>query len=194
MQDRVPLHHLADLYETDRLRTWAVIVARHGKAMRRGSWKGSEASRPLTREGAEQALALVPVLAAFGVGAIVSSPWARCEKTVRPYAKKTGSSVALESALTESGHKTRPQAVVELVEERLEGGRPAVICTHRPVLPTVTKALAEVTPIRLAGSLPRSNPYLKPSEALVVHMAQRPAHAPRAVSVERWHPRPEPDA
>lgn len=193
LQDRVPLHHLADLYETDRLRTWAVVIVRHGRAMKRNGWKGSEASRPLTKEGSEQALALVPVLAAFGVGAVISSPWARCEKTVRPYAKKTGAQVALEPALTESAHKKRPQAVHELVSERLEGGRGTVICTHRPVLPTVTRAIADVTPIRLASALPSSNPYLRPSEALVVHMAQRPAHAPRAVSVERWHPRPEID-
>lgn len=193
VQDRVPLHHLADLYETDRLRTWPVIIARHGRATKRGSWKGSEASRPLTKEGALQATALVPVLAAFGVGSAVSSPWARCEKTIRPYAKKTDTQLALEPALTESSHKKKPQAVFELVAERLEGGRGVVLCTHRPVLPTVTRAIAEVTPIRLLSSLPSSNPYLRPSEALVVHMAQRPAHAPRAVSIERWHPRPELD-
>ncbi len=136
----------------------------------------------------EQAAALVPVLAAFGVSRVVSSPWARCEKTVRPYADKTSSQVALEAALSEAGHKQRPRAVADLLAEKLDGGRSTVICTHRPVLATVTRTLAEVTPIRLSGSLPRSNPFLRPSEALVVHMAHRPAHAPRAVSVEQWHP------
>jgi 8-oxo-dGTP pyrophosphatase MutT (NUDIX family)/phosphohistidine phosphatase SixA len=193
VQDRVPLHHLVDLHETDRLKTWAVVLTRHARATKRGAWKGSEASRPLTKEGAQQAAALVPVLAAFGIGTVVSSPWARCEKTVQPYAKKTDAPMILESALTEGSHKKRPQAAYEIIGERLSAGRSVVICTHRPVLPTALKAIAEVTPIRLSSSLPESNPYLRPSEALVVHMAQRPAHAPRAVSIETWHPRPELD-
>ena len=190
-QDRVPLHHLADLYETDRLRTWAVLVARHGRATKRAGWQGSEASRPLTKEGAQQAAELVPVLAAFGVGSVISSPWARCEKTLRPYAKKTGVPLTLDPALTESSHKKRPQQAFEVIAETLEAGRSAVVCTHRPVLPTVARAVNAVTPIRLGGSVPRENPYLRPSELLVVHMARRPAHSPRAVSIERWHPRPE---
>jgi phosphohistidine phosphatase SixA len=194
VQDRVPLHHLADLYETDRLRTWAVVIARHGQATKRNGWKGSEASRPLTKAGAAQAAELVPVLAAFGINSIISSPWARCEQTIRPYSKKTRIPVALDPVLTENSHKKRPQPVFELIAEALDGGRNVVICTHRPVLPTVTRAISEVTPIRLAGSLPQANPYLRPSEALVVHMAKQPAHAPRAVSIERWHPRPRPEA
>lgn len=192
-QDKVPLHALVDLYETDRLRTWAVVVARHGRATKRSAWKGSEASRPLTKEGQVQAGALVPVLAAFGVGAIVSSPWARCERTVEPYARKAGIAVALEPAFTESLAKKRTTHVHELVTERIEAGRNVVICTHRPVLPTVMRAIADLTPIRLVPSLPDGDPYLRPGEALVLHVAQRPAHAPRVVSVESWHPRPDLD-
>ena len=192
-QDRIPLHHLADLYETDRLRTWAVLVARHGRATKRSSWQGSEASRPLTKEGAEQATELIPVLAAFGVSAVVSSPWARCEKTLRPYSKKAGVPFTRDPVLTEASHKKRPQHAFELIAETLAGGRSAAICTHRPVLRTVARAVGAVTPIRLSESVPDQNPYLRPSELLVVHMAKRPASAPRAVSVERWHPRPELD-
>jgi 8-oxo-dGTP diphosphatase len=193
VQDRVPLHALVDLHETDRLRTWAVVVARHGKATKRGSWKGSEAGRPLTKDGQVQAAALAPVLSAFGVAAVVSSPWARCEKTVQPYAKKAGVPVMLEPALTESLHKKKPQHALEVIAERLHGGRSVVICTHRPVLATVLRAVADVTPIRLAEAIPTRDPYLRPGEALVVHMAHRAAHAPRAVSVETWHPRADLD-
>lgn len=188
-QDQIPLHALADLHETDRLRTWAVVVVRHGRAVKRATWKGSEASRPLTKEGQADAVALVPVLSAFGVGSVVSSPWARCERTVRPYAKRTGFPLQLEQALTESSHKKRRQPVRDLVTERLTAGRSVVICTHRPVLPSVIEALVEHTPIRLAGSLPDANPYLQPGEALVLHVAHRPAHAPRVVAIEAWHPR-----
>lgn len=188
VQDRVPLHTLVDFYETDRLRTWAVVIARHGRAAKRGAWKGTEAGRPLTKDGQLQAAALVPVLGAFGVGAVVSSPWARCERTVHPYAKQAGLTVALEPALTEASHRKRPQRVRQLVAERLDAGRSTAICTHRPTLPSVIKAIAEVTPIRLARALPSGDPYLKPGEALVIHMAQRPAHEPRAVSVESWRP------
>lgn len=190
IQDRVPLHSLVDLHETDRLRTWAVVVARHGRAVKRSGWKGTEASRPLTDAGVVQAAALVPVLAAFGVTKVVTSPWARCERTVHPYAKQAGLKPALEPAITESSHKKRPQPVYEAVTERLHGGRGVVVCTHRPVLPTVLRAIADVTPIRLASALPRENPFLRPGEALVVHMAHRPAHEPRAVAIETWHPKP----
>lgn len=189
VQDRVPLHALVDFYETDRLRTWAVVIARHGRATKRGGWKGSEASRPLTKDGLLDAAALVPVLGAFGVGAVVSSPWARCEKTVHPYAKKAKVPIHVDQALTESSHAKRPQPVHQVAAEWLRSGRSTVLCTHRPVLPTVLRAVAEVTPIRLARALPTKDPYLKPGAALVVHMAQRPAHEPRAVAIETWHPR-----
>lgn len=189
VQDRVPLHALVDFHETDRLRTWAVVVARHGRAVKRSGWKGSEASRPLTEAGLLQAAALVPVLSAFGITKVVSSPWARCEGTVHPYAKKAGVRPVLNQALTESSHKRRPQPVFEAVTERLQGGSSSVVCTHRPVLPTVLRAVADVTPIRLASALPRENPYLRPGEAFVVHMSHQPAREPRAVAVESWHPR-----
>ncbi len=193
VQDRVPLHALVDFHETDRLRTWAVVLTRHARAVKRGGWKGSEASRPLTKEGSVQAGALVPVLSAFGVSAVVTSPWARCERTVRPYAKRADVAVALEPALTERSHKKRPQPVQELLQERLDGGRGVVVCTHRPVLSTAMRAVRDVTPMRLGSVLPASNPFLRPGQALVVHMGRRPAREPRAVSVEIWHPRADLD-
>lgn len=189
VQDRLPLHALVDFHETDRLHTWAVVVTRHALAVKRGAWKGSEASRPLTREGSVQAGALASVLSAFGISSVVTSPWARCERTVRPYAKQAGVPVALEPALTERSHKKRPQPVRELVEDRLDCGRGVVLCTHRPVLRTVMAAVRDVTPMRLTRALPPGNPFLRPGQALVLHMARQPAREPRAVSVEAWHPR-----
>jgi 8-oxo-dGTP pyrophosphatase MutT (NUDIX family)/phosphohistidine phosphatase SixA len=193
-QDRLPLDALVDLWRTDRLRTWAIVFARHGRATKRSAWRGTEAGRPLTPEGVLQANALVPVLAAFGVAQVISSPWARCEKTLRPYAKRAGLTLELEQALTETSHKRRPLPVRELVAEHLSGGRSVVISTHRPVLPSVLRSIEGVTPKRLTGVLPQTNPYLRPGEALVVHMAHRPARTPRAVAIETWHPRPDLDA
>jgi 8-oxo-(d)GTP phosphatase len=122
-----------------RRRTRALVVLRHGKARSRGAWKKDDRLRPLVQLGEAQAQRIVPLLAAFDVTVAHSSSSTRCVQTVAPYAEVTGWPVKLYDELSEEG--ATAEGVVDLVDALLEGGESAVLCTHRPVLPTVLDAL-----------------------------------------------------
>jgi 8-oxo-dGTP diphosphatase len=137
--------------------------------------------------GWAQAAALVPVLAAYGVRDVVTSGWARCAQTVAPYADASGLETRRHGRLTEAQHEKSPARVAATVRELLEADESSVLCTHRPVLPTVLDVLSEHTGRNVADALPRKDPYLEPGEALVAHVALT-AKGPRVVAAETITP------
>ncbi|WP_191277439.1 NUDIX hydrolase [Nocardioides flavus (ex Wang et al. 2016)] len=138
-----------------RRRSRALVVLRHGKARSRGGWRKDDRLRPLVQLGEAQAQRLVPLLAAFDVTAVHSSSSTRCVQTVTPYVDVTGWPMKLYDELSEEGATT--EGVVDLVDALLEAGEGAVLCTHRPVLPTVLDAIG-VPEVKL-----------EPAGMLVVH-------------------------
>jgi 8-oxo-dGTP pyrophosphatase MutT (NUDIX family) len=120
-------------------KTRALVVLRHGQARSRKSWHKDDRERPLVVAGKAQARAAAPVLAAFGVSRVVSSSSVRCTETVAPYAVRTGWPVIGTAAVSEEDATSR--SVREVVDELLHCGEDAVLCTHRPVLPTVYDAI-----------------------------------------------------
>ncbi|MGZ5406033.1 MAG: NUDIX hydrolase [Nocardioides sp.] len=129
------------LDEASRLRkkTRALIVLRHAKARARGSWRRSDRERPLLVPGHAQAQRLIPLLAAYDATRVVSSSATRCVDTVRPFSESTGWALEQHDNLTEEG--ARMESVLEVVDELRAGPDSAVLCTHRPVLPTVWDVL-----------------------------------------------------
>jgi 8-oxo-dGTP diphosphatase len=105
--------------------------------------------------GAAQAQRLVPLLAAFDVTSVHTSASVRCADTVAPYVDTTGWPVKTYDELTEQGASVK--RVVRLVDSLVDAGESTVICTHRPVLPTVVDALGV------------PDPSLEPGCMLVVH-------------------------
>ena len=142
-----------------RRKTHPIVVLRHGEARSRKAWRQDDRLRPLVQLGRHQAQRLVPVLAAYDVTRIVSSSSARCVETVGPYADTTGWKLELEDGLTEEdATASSVVAVVDgLVAAAVEG---AVLCTHRPVLPSVFDALG------------LEDPALAPGAMLVAHLRQ----------------------
>ena len=63
-----------------------------------------------------------------------------------------------------------------------------MLCTHRPVLPTVVDVLAQHARRSVADALPASDPFLHPAQVLVAHVAQTPK-GPRVVATETHRPR-----
>jgi 8-oxo-dGTP diphosphatase len=122
-----------------RRRTEPLIVLRHGAARSRKAWRQDDRLRPLLQVGRTQAQRLVPVLAAYGVERVVTSSSMRCLETVTPYADAVGASIELEDLLSEED--ATESSVARIVADLLAAGRPAVLCTHRPVLPAVFEAL-----------------------------------------------------
>jgi 8-oxo-dGTP diphosphatase len=185
--DRAPLDALVDLHAHGRLDTRALVVLRHASARKRAVWEGTEADRPLTPSGRGQAAALVPMLSAFGVTHVVTSEWERCMATVRPYAEAAGVAPVLVDALTETAHEDHPARVAAFVAGLVAAREDAVLCTHRPVLPTVLDVLAQHSRRDVADALPRSDPFLRAAELLVTHVAATTAGG-RLVAAERHRP------
>lgn len=129
-----------------RRRTHALVVLRHGKARSRKTWKDDDRRRPLIQVGVDQAERVVPLLAAYDVTSVHTSSSTRCIDTVLPYAHATGWPLTTYDALSEEG--ADPGAIASLVEGLMAQRAGAVVCSHRPVLPTVTLA-AGVPDVRL---------------------------------------------
>ncbi|GAA2721982.1 NUDIX hydrolase [Cellulomonas aerilata] len=184
--DAVPLDALVAMHAKGRLATDALVIARHGRARRRSAWKGDETDRPLTPSGRAQAEALVPVLSAFGVRDVVTSRWERCTATVEPYARSARIEPG-DAYLSEAEHERSPARVAAAVRTLLESRRHAVLCTHRPVLPTVLDVLGAHSRRSVADALPREDPFLRPGEVLVAHVGQT-VKGPRVMAVERYLP------
>ena len=159
----VPLdeaHHLLD-YRRDRetleetagvrRKSHPLIVLRHGKATPRKAWKGEERQRPLAEAGERQAQLLVPVLAAYGVRRVVSSSSRRCWTTLSPYVDGADLDLNVTTSLSEQDATRR--SVERHVRRLLERPEPAVLCTHRPVLPLVYDALGVKDPKLEAGAM-----------------------------------------
>jgi len=147
--------------------TRALVVLRHGKARSRKSWDGDDRDRTLDELGEEQARRLAPLLGVWDVAHVVTSSSARCVQTVTPYARAAGRKVRTSDALSEED--ATDAAVEEVVTGLLGKRRGAVLCTHRPVLPTVLDA---------AGVRPEP---LEPGGFVVVHHRDG-----RAVTAELW--------
>jgi phosphohistidine phosphatase SixA/8-oxo-dGTP pyrophosphatase MutT (NUDIX family) len=152
--DRELLEAFRTLSGVQAHRSRTLIVLRHAKAVARSAFEGEDLDRPLTSVGAAQAKALVPLLAAYGVRRVVSSPAVRCTQTVEPYARSIGMFLEIDDRLSE---ETRAGQVQRSVEALLDRKKPVVLCTHRPTLPWVFDAI---------GSDVHA---LAPGDALVVH-------------------------
>lgn len=187
--DKDPLAALVTAHAKGRLDTRAVVVVRHGRARRRATWDHGEATRPLTDTGTRQARALVPLLSAFGVAQVVTSPWARCRDTVAPYTTAAGLEPIDDEPLTEARHEEGPEHAAATVAELLRTGTDLALCTHRPVLPTVLDVITQYTRARVRPDLPESDPFLKPGQILVCHVTGAPGD-PCIEAVETHTPLP----
>ncbi len=167
--------------------TTPLIILRHAKAIRRGDFDGGDdADRPLSGRGRGEAKTLVNILDAYGIERVYSSPFKRCISTVSRFAKTIDTKIHLEPALGESGHESDPEATAARVRELLDSPAPTVLCTHRPVLPTVISSLGRslgLTETAIHDDLSWDS-RLAPGAMIVVHRERTDA-GPRALAVEQ---------
>ncbi len=186
-RDQIKALVAADIRGT--LTTWPLLVVRHAKAERRSSaWQDQDWLRPLDECGRQQASGLVPVLSAYGVERLVSSPATRAKDTLAPFATATGVKLRLKQGLSEEGHSADPEKAGRHLEKLLRRGAPAALCSHGPVLPSVTERLLERPGAQALGAVEEVHDRgLAKGEALVVHLAGT-GHAARVVAAERYRP------
>lgn len=131
------LEDFRSLRERQGHRARTLIVVRHGKAAPQAGHE-DDLARPLTSAGLEQARALVPLLAAYGVRRVVSSPAVRCAQTVEPYARSISTFLEIDDRLAED---TRAAQVTRSVAALMDRKKPVVLCSHRPTLPWIFDAI-----------------------------------------------------
>ena len=152
------------------------IIMRHTQAIKRAEWSVSadelsiiDASRPLTAVGRMQANGLIDALAAYGVSKLHSSDSRRCRDTVGPYATARSLAITLEQTVSEERHTEAPKKATARVAELATSPGPLVLCTHRPVLPTVMQTLSELFVLTDPEIKKAFDPALTPGSLVVYH-------------------------
>ncbi|GAA1639157.1 NUDIX hydrolase [Microbacterium flavum] len=170
------------------LATFPIIVLRHAKALARSDWSGADAARPLTARGLKQAASLVGTLAAFGVRRIITSDAVRCVSTVTPLAAHLGRGIDRTPLIGQDAWEDGTSDLRAVVGKRVRSRKPAVLCSHGPVLPGLLTELALATGT-LRGSYLGSASALEPGGFSVVHL---PREHPGSgiVSIETHEPVP----
>ncbi|WP_349884811.1 NUDIX domain-containing protein [Microbacterium sp. WHRI 7836] len=164
------LDFFAKLVDDGVLRTFPVIALRHAKATARSEWDGSDASRPLTDRGRKQAKSIVGPLRAFGVRRIVSSDAVRCVETVTPLARALDRKIVKTEKISQDAWEDGDSDLRSIVGRRIRAGKPAVVCSHGPVLPGLLSEIALATGT-IQGSYLSSASDLEPAAFSVVHLS-----------------------
>lgn len=153
------------LVDAGGLETFPVVLMRHAKA----DSAPVDSERPLSRRGREQAAANVGTLSAFGVRRILASTALRCQQTVAPLADALGRRVHLSDEISQDAFERGEDDVQAVVSRRVAKRKPAVICSHAPVLMGLMEALADATGTTAASEL-RAAASLRPGSFTVVHV------------------------
>ena len=164
--------------------TSPLVILRHAQATKRSDYKGTiDAERPLAMRGYIQAPEVADLLGAYGITQVHTSPARRCVETVQPLADALGTSVIEEPMLSEEGHLAHPFAAPLRLGELLHVRQPLVICSHRPVMPSLMDGLFGVD--GAADWMSALDPRLQPGAFVVLHRAFDADGTPRVHAVER---------
>jgi len=164
------LDFFSNLVDDGVLRTFPVIALRHAKATPRSEWDGSDASRPLTDRGRKQAKSIVGPLRAFGVRRIVTSDAVRCVETITPLSRALDRKPVKTDKISQDAWEDGESDLRSVVGRRIRAGKPAVICSHGPVLPGLLSEIALATGT-IQGSYLSSAADLEPAAFSVVHLS-----------------------
>lgn len=194
-RDRDQLRALVRAEAVGALDTWPLVLVRHAKAVPRSRWTDPDDQlRPLDEQGRLRAEEIAPLLAAYGVRRLVSSPSVRCADTIAPYAARLGRRLRLKEGLSEEGHEADPTRAAHHLRGLVQRGAPAVLCSHGPVLPGLLEQLGELVdpgsddgPEAAKRLGEAAEAKMAKGEVLVAHLVGTGAGA-RVVAVERHLP------
>ena len=116
--------------------TGTMWFVRHAVAGDRSKWEGDDRDRPLTKKGKKQADRIAERLLDQGVEMVLSSPYERCVRTVKPLAKAIGAKLRIEECLAEDPDIDEAYNLVHEI-----AGSNAVICSHGDVIPAIINRL-----------------------------------------------------
>lgn len=170
--------------------TSPLIVLRHTQAVKRSDYKGKvDAERPLSGRGRSQAKLLTPLLEAFGVEEVHSSDSTRCMQTVKRFAKARDTGIQAEVTISEEAFRDNPERSARRMGQLIADPAPLVVCSHRPVIPTLLEAAATRLNVPIDDEL--WNPKMPPGGFIVIHRAFVDGSGPSLVAIERHIIEPE---
>lgn len=169
-RDREVLDRFSALVDSGRLRTFALIAVRHGKAVPPASWDGPDATRPLLHRGLDQAASIAPAIAAFLPTKLISSTAARCQATLEPLSSLLGVPLSITEDISQDAYEANSTRVLKVVRRRIAKGATVVLCSHGPVLPDIIGAAAMETGTPVDSALRRAA-ELSTGEFSVLHIS-----------------------
>jgi 8-oxo-dGTP diphosphatase len=128
------------LYDSGRLRTFPIILVRHGKAMPPEKWDGPDATRPLLHKGLLQAAGIAQGILAYGPERIVTSPSVRCLATIQPVKEATDMPLKISKGISQDAYTAQGTTPMKIMDKRIRKKVPTVLCSHGPVLPQLVSA------------------------------------------------------
>lgn len=143
--------------------TTPLILLRHARAVQRSAWDGDDGDRPLDNHGQVQAKRMLQNILPYRVDEIHSSDAVRCLQTVEPFARAISLQIIISSDLSEYRHATDSESSLEYVQDIMDSGESALVCSHNPVLPTIVKKLIGKKTFK------KLDRKLEPGEAWVLH-------------------------
>lgn len=145
------------------------ILLRHSDAQKRIDFAKdhngnppADQLRPLAPEGVELTPAIAAAINAYGIDYAYSSSAKRCIDTLAPnFASKA--SLNIEEVFSEEGANQNPAATKKRIKELVQIAEPIVLCSHRPVMPLLIRAISKISGSREPMS------KLKPGQFVVYH-------------------------
>jgi 8-oxo-dGTP diphosphatase len=119
----------------------SLVLVRHADAVKRKDWDGKDTLRPLTSSGTAVAERLADVLGVLGVDRVISSDAERCTATIAPYAASVDRRIHRWPEISERGYDADSDGLRGLAARAWKPGKVTVVCSHRPVLPALSREL-----------------------------------------------------
>lgn len=180
--DRELVDSVRTLWKSGSMDTFPLIIARHGKATPHDEWDGDDSLRPLTAVGMQQSRDIAGGLASFGPTTILSSPAIRCLQTIAPLSYKLGMEIRESGKISQDKWTTEGDRVTDFIAARFRKGKPAVMCSHGPVIPQMVSEIITQTGGTVTDEVRRAA-SLGTGDFAVFHLAKS-GRGFRLVSVE----------
>ena len=143
--------------------TFPIIFLRHAKALKRTDWDGDDGDRPLEHRGQLQAKRLLPIYLPYGISEVHTSDSLRCIETIDLMARLIEKTPIFSADLSEYGYAKDREAPLDYVQDLMNRGAAAIVCSHNPIIPKLVKKLVGK---KYFKSMDRE---LEPAQAIVLH-------------------------
>ena len=143
--------------------TFPIILLRHAKALKRTEWDGDDGDRPLEHRGQLQAKRLLPIYLPYGISEVHTSDALRCIETIDLMARLIEKTPIFSADLSEYGYAKDREAPLDYVQDLMDRGISAIVCSHNPIIPKVVQKLVGK---KYFKSMHRE---LEPAQAIVLH-------------------------